>query len=87
MPHSEAKVAGRKVLILYKLLIRLVNLREKERGKERAMSHALHTNTGVYHNKRKLYSKHYVHHCYAVYILQNAQLHSQDLLVLLSMQL
>ena len=34
MPHSEAKVAGRKVLVLYKLLICLVNLREKEREDE-----------------------------------------------------
>lgn len=32
--HSEAKVAGRKVLVLYKLLICLVNLRGKERKDE-----------------------------------------------------
>ena len=32
--HSEAKVASRKVLVLYKLLIRLVNLRVKEREDE-----------------------------------------------------
>ena len=38
MSHSEAKVAGRKVLILYKLLIRLVNLRENVLSERRSYS-------------------------------------------------